>query len=163
MWYRFLLTCVVLGSVAVVPAQDTPPDRQNTALLVRMFEREMSLQPTAGPHNVGNCLTVALDGRAHLELRRQEFGTGGATLSTYERTLSQEEVDAFVYCSTLIPFGYFLSSVDPLCSDLRGTESRSRFTVPQGCKKLATLTGSEECQLMHRAPKRKTGCVQPML
>lgn len=38
-------------------AQDKPI-RQDGASLVRMDETELTLNPTAGPNNVGNCLVV---------------------------------------------------------------------------------------------------------
>jgi hypothetical protein len=47
-----------------------------------MNEIEVSMHPTAGPNNVGNCLVIADDGRAYLELRRQEFFNGHATIAT---------------------------------------------------------------------------------
>jgi hypothetical protein len=41
------------------------------------------LKPTAGPNNVGNCMIVYPDGRLHLELRRQEFFYGPASIVSY--------------------------------------------------------------------------------
>jgi hypothetical protein len=82
----------LLNSFAFLVAQ-TAPIRQNGAFVVRMDETELTFQPTAGPNNVGNCLVVAPDGRAHLELRRQEFLIRGATLATYEGTLNSQELD----------------------------------------------------------------------
>jgi hypothetical protein len=58
-----------------------------------MDETELSMRPTAGPNNVGNCLVVAPDGRAHLELRRQEFFSGRSTLATYEGALNAKQLD----------------------------------------------------------------------
>ena len=86
-----LITLVVLGSFAVVSAQNTSP--RETRALVRMDETELSNHPTAGPNNIGNCFVVAQDGRAHLELRRQEFLNGRATLATYEGTLNAKQLD----------------------------------------------------------------------
>jgi hypothetical protein len=51
------------------------------------------LHPTAGPNNIGNCLVVARDGRAHLELRRQEFFNGRASAVSYEGILNPKELD----------------------------------------------------------------------
>ena len=89
MRHKFI-ALVVLGSFAVVPAQNTST-RQT--LLFRMGESELSVHPTAGPNNVANCLVVAPDGRARLELRRQEFFNGHATQATYEGTLNAKELD----------------------------------------------------------------------
>jgi hypothetical protein len=91
MWHR-LIALVLSGSFAFPPAQ-TAPTRQNGTFLVRIDETELTLQPTAGPNNVGNCLVVALNGRAHLELRRQEFLNGRASLASYEGMLNQKELD----------------------------------------------------------------------
>ena len=87
-----LIAFVLLSCFLSVGAQNTPT-RQNRALLVRMDETELTMHPTAGPNNVGNCLVVAPDGHAHLELRRQEFFNGRATLVSYEGTLTPKELD----------------------------------------------------------------------
>src|SRR5215469_5891662 len=88
-----LITLVVLGSFAVVTTQNTPA-RQTGGLLVRIDETELSMHPTAGPNNVANCVVVAPDGRAHLELRRQEFFNGHLTQATYEGTLNAKQLDS---------------------------------------------------------------------
>lgn len=82
-----LVLLVVLASVAVCAA------RQKRTLLVRMNETELSIHPTAGPNTISNCLVVAPDGHAHLELRRQEFFNGHATEVTYSGTLNAKQVD----------------------------------------------------------------------
>jgi hypothetical protein len=89
---RRLITLVVLGSFAVVAAQNTST-RRTREWLVRVDETELSMRPTAGPINVANCLVIAPYGRAHLELRRQEFFNGHATLATYEATLNAKQLD----------------------------------------------------------------------
>jgi hypothetical protein len=87
-----LIAFLLLGGFASLAAQ-TAPIRQNGAFLVRMVEVELTLHPAAGPNNVGNCLVVAPDGPAHLELRRQEFLNGRASLSSYEGVLNSKELD----------------------------------------------------------------------
>jgi hypothetical protein len=89
MWQR--LTAFLLLS-GFVWAQNIST-HQHRALLVRMDETELTMLPTAGPNNVGNCLVVAPDGHAHLELRRQEFFNGHATVATYEGMLKPNELD----------------------------------------------------------------------
>jgi hypothetical protein len=91
MWHR--LTAFLLLSAFGFIGADNAPTRQNKALLVRMGETELTMHPTAGPGNVDNCLVIAPDGRALLELRRQEFFNGRATLTSYERTLNPMELD----------------------------------------------------------------------
>jgi hypothetical protein len=91
MWHRFI-ACLLLGGFVFAGAQNTSL-HQHRALLIRMDETELTMHPTAGPNNVGNCVVVAPDGRAHLELRRQEFFNGRATLATYEGTLKPDGLD----------------------------------------------------------------------
>jgi hypothetical protein len=92
MWHR-LIAFLLLSGFAFLVAQTAPTTRQHGAFLVRMDETELTLHPTAGPNNVGNCLLVAPDGRAHLELRRQEFLNGRASLVSYEGILNPKELD----------------------------------------------------------------------
>src|SRR6266436_978402 len=87
-----LIAFLLLSGFAVIVAQNTPA-MQKGAFLVRMDETELTMHPTAGPNNVANCLVVSLDGRAHLELRRQEFFNGRASLASYEGTLNPKELD----------------------------------------------------------------------
>jgi len=87
-----LIAFLLLSGVAFLVAQDIPT-RRNGEFVVRMDETELTMHPTAGPNNVGNCLVVAPDGRAHLELRRQEFLHGRASLVSYEGTLNPKELD----------------------------------------------------------------------
>jgi hypothetical protein len=60
--------------------------------IVRISEQWSTLQPTAGPNNVGNCLIVMPDGHLHLELRRQEFFDGTVVWTTYESVLDGSEI-----------------------------------------------------------------------
>jgi hypothetical protein len=87
-----LIAFLLFSRFAFVAAQ-TAPTPPNGAVLVRMAETELTLHPTAGPNNVGNCLVVAPDGRAHLELRRQEFLNGRASLTSYEGVLNPRELN----------------------------------------------------------------------
>jgi hypothetical protein len=59
---------------------------------LRTSEWHMTLKPTAGPNNVGNCMIVYPSGRLHLELRRQEFFYGPASFVSYEGTLSNQQL-----------------------------------------------------------------------
>lgn len=91
------ITCFVIligfaGFVLPVAAQQSEP--VTNTFLVRMFEREMTLQPVAGPNNIGTCMTVLPNGKLHLELQRQEFFDGHATVSVYESSLSQQELQS---------------------------------------------------------------------
>jgi hypothetical protein len=60
--------------------------------IVRISEWYTTLNSTAGPINLGNCLIVLPDGGLHLELRRQEFFDGRAVLTTYESALDATEI-----------------------------------------------------------------------
>lgn len=91
MWHR-LVAFLLLSAFGLVGAQNIST-HQHRALLVRIDETELTTHPTAGPNNVDNCVELAPDGRAHLELRRQEFFNGRATLATYEGTLKSNELD----------------------------------------------------------------------
>ena len=62
------------------------------SVLVRIADVETSLKPTAGPSSVSNCLIVYETGRLHLELRRQEFFRGNASLATYKAVLPQNDL-----------------------------------------------------------------------
>jgi hypothetical protein len=90
---------VKLGALSllfgVITAQDAAgqsPTTPSESLLLRTSEWHTTMKPTAGPNNVGNCMIVYPDGRLHLELRRQEFFYGPASLVSYERNLSIEEL-----------------------------------------------------------------------
>jgi hypothetical protein len=74
--------------VAVTVAKEPIPESHN--FVVRMSETELTLHPTAGPNNLSNCLLVFPDGRVHLQLRRQEFLDGHATVTSYEWSLAAE-------------------------------------------------------------------------
>ena len=56
-----------------VQAEGQTPTTPSESFLLRTSEWHMTLKPTAGPNNVGNCMIVYPNGRLHLELRRQEF------------------------------------------------------------------------------------------
>ena len=88
-----LIAVLLLSGLGVARAQNTSTRQHDGAFLVRMNEAELNMHPTAGPNNVNNCVLVTPDGHAHLELRRQEFFNGHATLATYEGTLTPKEVD----------------------------------------------------------------------
>ena len=79
---RFLLLVFTAVSAASATAQSV-----SSRFLVRISETWLTTHPIAGPNNVGNCLLVMPNGRMHLELRRQEFFDGKASLRTYESTL----------------------------------------------------------------------------
>jgi hypothetical protein len=91
---RKLIGFLLLSSAGLIGAQHTST-WQNTAWLVRIYERELTTHPTGGPNNAGECLVVTTDGRIHLELRRQEFFDGRATLATYEGKLNSKQLDDF--------------------------------------------------------------------
>jgi hypothetical protein len=88
-----LIAVLLLSGLGVAGARNISTRQHDGAFLVRMNEAELSMNPTAGPNNVSNCILVASDGHAHLELRRQEFFNGRATLATYEGALKPREVD----------------------------------------------------------------------
>lgn len=92
MQHKFI-TLVILGSFAVVTAQNTSTRQTTAPPLLRLDATDLSTHPTAGPNNVANCLVVAPDGRAILELRRQEFFNGHATQTTYQGTLNAKQLD----------------------------------------------------------------------
>lgn len=86
MWVRFVV--FVLCGFTFVAAKSSSSTSQKGRFLLRITETNVSMRPTAGPNTVLNCLVVTQDGRAHLELRRQEFFNGRATLATYEGILN---------------------------------------------------------------------------
>jgi hypothetical protein len=92
MWLRFLV--FVLCGLTFVATKTSCSTPQKQRFLLRITETNVSMRPTAGPNTVLNCLVVAQDGRTHLELRRQEFFNGRATLVTYEGILNARELDA---------------------------------------------------------------------
>jgi hypothetical protein len=71
---------------------DSVEQAGTTPFIVRISENQTALHPTAGPNNMSNCLVVMPDGRLHLELRRQEFLDGTATMTTYESALDSKEI-----------------------------------------------------------------------
>jgi hypothetical protein len=89
--YRNILRIIFVGIAGYVAAQTGKPAPH--PFLLRMFEHEMTLQPVAGPNNVENCIVVFPDGHFHLELRRQEFFDGKATLAVYESSLNPQGLE----------------------------------------------------------------------
>lgn len=87
-----LIALLVLSGVGFVGAQNTLA-QSHRAIIVRMEETEMSMHPSAGPNNIGNCLVIEPDGRARLELRRQEFFDGLAILTSFEGKLNPQELE----------------------------------------------------------------------
>ena len=83
---------LLFGVITAQAAAGQSPTTPSESFLLRTSEWHTTLKPTAGPNNVGNCMIVYLDGRLHLELRRQEFFYGRASLVSYERNLSIEEL-----------------------------------------------------------------------
>ena len=81
---------LVLFVMAGHAAENHRPNR----FMVRISENWSTLNPTAGPNNLSNCLIVFPDGRLHLELRRQEFFDGRMTmLATYESLLDSKAME----------------------------------------------------------------------
>jgi hypothetical protein len=83
---------LLLGVMTVQAAAGQTPTARSESFLLRISEWHTTLRPTAGPNNVGNCMIVYPDGRLHLELRRQEFFDGQASLVSYEGTLSTQDL-----------------------------------------------------------------------
>ena len=85
-----VLLPLVLAAGLVGQAAEHPLPKP---FIVRISEQWSTLNPTAGPNNLSNCLTVMPDGRLHLELRRQEFFDGTVTAVTaYESALDSEAI-----------------------------------------------------------------------
>lgn len=80
------------GVITVQSAAGQTATARSESFLLRTSEWHSTLRPTAGPNNVGNCMIVFPDGRLHLELRRQEFFDGKATLVSFEGKLSTQEL-----------------------------------------------------------------------
>jgi hypothetical protein len=57
-----------------------------------MWDSRLTPHPTAGPNNIENCVDVRRDGHFHIELRRQEFMDGRATLHVYDGVLNTKSV-----------------------------------------------------------------------
>ena len=83
---------LLLGVMTAQAATKQTPTTQSEPFLLLISEFHATDKPTAGPHSVGNCMIVYPGGRLHLELRRQEFFYGPASLLTYEGTLSTHEL-----------------------------------------------------------------------
>jgi hypothetical protein len=50
----------------------------------------ITLQPTAGPNNIANCLLLLPNGKFYLSIRRQEIMDGTATVRGFEGSLDSE-------------------------------------------------------------------------
>jgi hypothetical protein len=85
-----LLSWVIVAGIAA----EGSPHRDSGSVIVRVSDAQISLELTAGPSNINNCLIVYANGRMHLELRRQEFFTGNADYGTYEGVISTGELAA---------------------------------------------------------------------
>jgi hypothetical protein len=81
-----------VGVMTLQVAAGQTPVTSSELFLLRISEAQVSMRPTAGPNNVSNCMIVYPDGRLHLELRRQEFLNGKASLASYEARLSNQEL-----------------------------------------------------------------------
>jgi len=81
-----------VGLMTVQVAAGQTPVTSSELFLLRISEAQVSMRPTAGPNNVSNCMIVYPDGRLHLELRRQEFFDGKASVASYEGRLSNQEL-----------------------------------------------------------------------
>jgi hypothetical protein len=81
---------LVWMAVQVAAGQTSTP--QSEPFLVRISDVQVSMTPTAGPNTVGNCMVVYPGGRSYLELRRQEFFYGSASIVGYEGKLSAQEL-----------------------------------------------------------------------
>jgi hypothetical protein len=74
---------LLLGAMTAQAAIGQTPTTPSEPFLLLASEWHTTLKPTAGPNNVGNCMIVYPDGRLHLELRRQEFFYGPASIVSY--------------------------------------------------------------------------------
>lgn len=88
---KFIVRWLFAGTMAVQVAGGQTPFPSAELFLLRISDAQVSTRPTAGPNNVTNCMIVYPDGRLHLELRRQEFFDGKASLASYEAKLSTQE------------------------------------------------------------------------
>jgi len=89
---KFTALSMFVGVVTVQVAAGQTPVTSSELFLLRISEAQVSMRPTAGPNNVSNCMIVYPDGRLHLELRRQEFFDGKASVASYEGRLSNQEL-----------------------------------------------------------------------
>lgn len=85
---RYIVLLLLIATTAAA-AQDSAP--ASIVYMLRVWDSQVSLRPTAGPNNVTNCILVLPDGRMQLQLLRQEF-SGEATLTTYQATMSDAEM-----------------------------------------------------------------------
>jgi hypothetical protein len=83
---------LILGAITAQAVAGQSATTPTESFLLRTSEVHTTLRPTAGPNNVGNCMIVYPDGRVHLELRRQEFFYGPASLASYEGKLPPEQL-----------------------------------------------------------------------
>ena len=89
---RLAALSLLLGVIATQAIAGQAPANPPASFLLRTSEWHTTMTPIAGPNNVGNCMIVNRDGRLHLELRRQEFFNGKASLVSYEGKLSTAEL-----------------------------------------------------------------------
>jgi hypothetical protein len=89
---KFTALSMFVGVMTVQVAAGQTPVTSSELFLLRISEAQVSMRPTAGPNNVSNCMIVYPDGRLHLELRRQEFFDGKASVASYEGRLSNQEL-----------------------------------------------------------------------
>jgi hypothetical protein len=83
---------LLVGTMLLQVAAGRISDGGPGSTLLRVWDQQTSLKPTAGPNNVINCIVVYPDGRLHLELRRQEFFFGNASDVSYEGKLSIQDL-----------------------------------------------------------------------
>lgn len=83
---------LLLGAMTAQGATGQTPTTPSEPFLLLTSELHTTYKPTAGPNTVGNCMIVYPDGRLHLELRRQEFFYGPASIVSYEGNLPPEEL-----------------------------------------------------------------------
>jgi len=81
---------LVWMAVQVAAGQTSTP--QSELFLVRISDVQVNMTPTAGPNTVGNCMVAYPGGRSYLELHRQEFFYGSASVVGYEGKLSAQEL-----------------------------------------------------------------------
>jgi hypothetical protein len=83
---------LLLGAMTAQAATGRTPTTPSEPFLLLTSELHTTYKPTAGPNTVGNCMIMYPDGRLHLELRRQEFFYGPASIVSYEGNLPPEEL-----------------------------------------------------------------------
>jgi hypothetical protein len=84
MFRRLLALSVLVFVLCLSPsiASESSPD-----FLLRASDFMITLQPTAGPNNMSNCLLLLPTGKFYLSLRRQEIMDGTATVRNFEGSI----------------------------------------------------------------------------